>query len=129
MPGIWTTAHSGIFCPVSNRHSRTFPEKGWKVCRKSTPYRMGLFLYDRLPPPSGTIPNPIGSFLKDAQLFDNVEFGVSPKDAIAMTASSRRLIELSFLALLDSGIDYRGRKVGSFVTGTNTEALAHVRRH
>jgi acyl transferase domain-containing protein len=72
-------------------------------------------------------PNPIGSFLKDAQLFDNVEFGVSAKDAIAMTASSRRMIELSFLALLDSGIDYRGRKVGSFAAGTNAEAVAHVR--
>jgi len=46
-----------------------------------------------------------------------------------MTASSRRLIELSFLALLDSGIDYRGRKVGSFAAGTNAEALAHVRQH
>lgn len=45
-----------------------------------------------------------------------------------MTASSRRLIELSFLALLDSGIDYRGRKVGSFAAGTNAEALAHVRQ-
>jgi len=45
-----------------------------------------------------------------------------------MTASSRRLIELSFLALLDSGIDYRGRKVGSFAAGTNMEASAYVRR-
>jgi len=45
-----------------------------------------------------------------------------------MTASSRRLIELSFLALLDSGIDYRGRKVGSFAAGTNAEAIAHVGR-
>ena len=44
-----------------------------------------------------------------------------------MTTSSRRLIELSFLALLDSGIDYRGRKIGSFTAGTNAEALAHVR--
>jgi len=77
---------------------------------------------------SGVIPKPVGSFLKDVQLFDNVEFGVSAKDAISMTASSRRLIELSFLALLDSGIDYRGRKVGSFAAGTNAEALAHVRQ-
>ena len=45
-----------------------------------------------------------------------------------MTASSRRLIEQSFLALLDSGIDYRGRKVGSFVAGTNAEALAQVKK-
>ena len=77
---------------------------------------------------SGKFPNPIGTFLKEAQLFDNVEFGVSAKDATAMTASSRRIIELSFLALLDSGIDYRGRRVGTFATGTNTEALSHVRR-
>jgi len=76
---------------------------------------------------SGAIPNPTGAFLKDAQLFDNVEFGVTAKDAVAMTASSRRMIELSFLALLDSGIDYRGRKVGSFAAGTIAEALSHVR--
>jgi len=44
-----------------------------------------------------------------------------------MPASSRRMIELSFLALLDSGIDYRGRKVGSFAAGTLAEAPSHVR--
>ena len=44
-----------------------------------------------------------------------------------MTASSRRMIELTFLALLDSGIDYRGRKVGSFAAGTYIEAPGHVR--
>ena len=43
-----------------------------------------------------------------------------------MTASSRRIIEMSFLALLDSGIDFRGRRIGTFVAGTNAEALAHV---
>jgi hypothetical protein len=43
-----------------------------------------------------------------------------------MTASSRWLIEPSFLALLDSGVDYRGHKVGTFIAGTNAEALAHV---
>lgn len=43
-----------------------------------------------------------------------------------MTASSRRLVELSFLALLDSGIDYRGRNVGSFAAGTNAEAIPRV---
>lgn len=45
---------------------------------------------------------------------------------ISMAPSSRRLIEMSFLALLDSGIDYRGRKVGSFAAGSNAEALARV---
>lgn len=95
---------------------------GFVVSQSSTPSHTHWSLHSH-----ATIPNPVGCFLKNAQLFDNVEFGVSAKDAIAMTASTRRQIELSFLALLDSGIDYRGRKVGSFAAGTNTEALAPVR--
>lgn len=58
-----------------------------------------------------------GSFLKDLNMFDNLEFGVTNKDARLMALSGRKLLELSFLALLDSGIDYRGRNVGSFMTG------------
>ncbi|KAJ3555005.1 hypothetical protein NM688_g2810 [Phlebia brevispora] len=58
-----------------------------------------------------------GTFLKDLNLFDNLEFGVTNKDARIMALSSRKLLELSFLALLDSGIDYRGHNVGSFVSG------------
>jgi acyl transferase domain-containing protein len=77
---------------------------------------------------SGEIPHAGGSFLKDTTKFDNLEFGVANKDAKSLTASSRRLIELSFLALLDSGINYRGKSVGSFMAGTNVEYWDHVCR-
>ncbi|KAJ7908780.1 hypothetical protein B0H13DRAFT_1878321 [Mycena leptocephala] len=36
-------------------------------------------------------------------------FGLSTKDARAMPFTARRLMQLSFEALLDSGIDYRGK--------------------
>lgn len=43
-----------------------------------------------------------------------------------MTASTRRLIELGFLAMLDSGIDSRGQKIGTFFAGTNAEFFEGV---
>jgi hypothetical protein len=46
---------------------------------------------------------------------------------MTMTASTRRLIELSFLACLDSGIDSRGKRIGVFSAGTNIEAFELVR--
>ncbi|PBK91716.1 hypothetical protein ARMGADRAFT_1166511 [Armillaria gallica] len=58
-----------------------------------------------------------GAFLKDIDLFDNIEFGISNKDARTMASSTRKLIEHAFLALLDSGIDYRSRDVGCFMSG------------
>lgn len=58
-----------------------------------------------------------GSFLKDLSLFDAVEFGITTKDARAMAVSTRKLIELAFLSLLDSGIEYRARNVGCFMSG------------
>lgn len=33
-----------------------------------------------------------------------------------MTVGTRKLIELAFLALMDSGIDYRGRNVGCYAS-------------
>ncbi|EGO18727.1 putative polyketide synthase [Serpula lacrymans var. lacrymans S7.9] len=58
-----------------------------------------------------------GAFLKDLDNFDYIEFGISKKDARLMNISARKLIELTFLALLDSGIDYRGKNVGSYMAG------------
>lgn len=58
-----------------------------------------------------------GTFLKDIDLFDNVEFGISNKDAAAMAPSARKLVESCFLALLDSGIDYRSKNVGCYGSG------------
>ena len=60
-----------------------------------------------------------GSFLKNVSKFDNIAFGISTKDARTMPRSHRLLIERSFEALLDSGIDYRGRKVGCYMSGNN----------
>ncbi|THU83766.1 polyketide synthase [Dendrothele bispora CBS 962.96] len=64
-----------------------------------------------------------GSFLKDLDGFDYVEFGLTPKDAKAMPVSARKLLEHSFLALLDSGIEYRARNIGCFMSGINFETL------
>jgi acyl transferase domain-containing protein len=50
--------------------------------------------------------------------FDHAEFGISAKDVYAMGLSTRKLLEHSFLALLDSGIDSRGQDVGVYAAGT-----------
>jgi hypothetical protein len=76
---------------------------------------------------SGDIIPAGGAFLKGTTKFDNVEFGASTKDAASMTASTRRMIELGFLAMLDSGIDSRGKKIGTFIAGTNAEHFEAVR--
>ena len=65
-----------------------------------------------------------GTFLKDIDMFDNVEFGISNKDAQAMSPSTRKLIELSFLSLLDAGIPYRSRNIGCFASGTNFDIVS-----
>ncbi|TFK24574.1 hypothetical protein FA15DRAFT_756455 [Coprinopsis marcescibilis] len=62
-----------------------------------------------------------GAFLKDIDMFDHVEFGISSRDAQAMAPATRKLLENSFLALLDSGLDYRRKRVGVYTAGTNIE--------
>ncbi|PCH39753.1 hypothetical protein WOLCODRAFT_161855 [Wolfiporia cocos MD-104 SS10] len=59
-----------------------------------------------------------GTFLKDIDSFDHVEFGISAEEARGMALSTKKLLEASFLALLDAGIDYRGRNVGWYASGT-----------
>jgi hypothetical protein len=58
-----------------------------------------------------------GAFLKNATSFDNISLGISTKDARVFPSSARRLSDLSFKALLDSGIDYRRRTIGCFMCG------------
>ncbi|KAH9933653.1 ketoacyl-synt-domain-containing protein [Epithele typhae] len=58
-----------------------------------------------------------GAFLKDVDLFDHMEFGITAKDARLMPLSLRKLIETTFLSLCDSGIDYRGKNVGCYMSG------------
>ncbi|KAG9309602.1 putative polyketide synthase [Chiua virens] len=67
-----------------------------------------------------------GAFLKDIGTMDHLEFGISASDAKAMAVSTRKLIELAFLSLLDSGIDYRGRNVGCYAAGTAFDILSTV---
>jgi hypothetical protein len=43
---------------------------------------------------------------------------------MAMAVGTRKLIETAFLALLDSGIDYRGRNVGTYMSAVALDALS-----
>lgn len=61
-----------------------------------------------------------GAFLKHINLFDPTEFGITNKDARLMSLGTRKLLKTAFLALLDSGIDYRGQNVGCYMS-----AVAH----
>ncbi|KAJ6483679.1 hypothetical protein DFH09DRAFT_949601, partial [Mycena vulgaris] len=58
-----------------------------------------------------------GAFLKNATSFDNISLGISVRDARVIPYSGRRLLDLSFQALQDAGIDSRGQKVGCFMSG------------
>ncbi|KAJ6599814.1 hypothetical protein DFH09DRAFT_1128873 [Mycena vulgaris] len=58
-----------------------------------------------------------GSFLKNVASFDNISLGISTKDARVIPYCARRLLDLSFQALLDSGIDSRRRNIGCFMSG------------
>ncbi|KAJ7439068.1 putative polyketide synthase [Mycena galericulata] len=69
----------------------------------------------------------VGTFLKDIHLFDPAEFGITAKDAKAMALGTRKLIETTFLALLDSGIDYRGRNVGAYMSAVAIDTLSMAR--
>src|ERR1700761_5647686 len=58
-----------------------------------------------------------GSFLKNVTSFDNISLGISTKDARMTPYGARRLLDLSFQALQDSGIDTRRRNIGCFMSG------------
>lgn len=60
-----------------------------------------------------------GAFLKSMTEFDYSSFGISSDDARVMPNSARRLMELSFRALLDAGIQTRGQSIGCFMSGNN----------
>ncbi|PWN39310.1 hypothetical protein IE81DRAFT_369188 [Ceraceosorus guamensis] len=63
--------------------------------------------------------------MKHAEMFDAVQFHVSPADARAMTVSTRKLIELSHVALQDAGIEHRARPVGVYAAGVTYDILAN----
>ncbi|KAI1798467.1 polyketide synthase [Ganoderma leucocontextum] len=66
---------------------------------------------------TGKILADTGAFLKDIDQFDFLEFGITAKDAKYMPLSTRKLVEVAFLGLQDSGIDYRGKDVGCYMSG------------
>ncbi|KAI0737718.1 hypothetical protein C8Q80DRAFT_1222755 [Daedaleopsis nitida] len=66
----------------------------------------------------GQIAPGAGAFLKGLDLMDHMEFGISAKDARYMPISVRKLIEVTFLALYDAGVNYRGHNVGCYMSGT-----------
>ncbi|GJJ15309.1 Type I Iterative PKS [Clathrus columnatus] len=62
-----------------------------------------------------------GTFLSQPTLHDPLEFGISGSDAALLPVSVRKLLEHSFLALRDSGINYRGANVGVYTAGAIQE--------
>ncbi|KAJ7676078.1 hypothetical protein DFH06DRAFT_977335, partial [Mycena polygramma] len=58
-----------------------------------------------------------GCFLKNATAFDNVSFAISTRDARVIPNSARRLLDMSFLALQDAGINTKGQRIGGFMCG------------
>ena len=62
--------------------------------------------------------------MKDIDLFDHLEFGVTAKDARLMPLSVRKLIEITFLSLCDSGIDYRGKNVGCYMSAVSHDMFS-----
>ncbi|KZT66074.1 hypothetical protein DAEQUDRAFT_752280 [Daedalea quercina L-15889] len=73
---------------------------------------------------TGQVVTDTGAFLKDIGLFDHVEFGITSKDARLMPLGTRKLIETTFLALLDSGVDYRGQNVGCYMSGVDQDMFS-----
>ncbi|KZT66436.1 hypothetical protein DAEQUDRAFT_739999 [Daedalea quercina L-15889] len=73
---------------------------------------------------TGQVVTDTGAFLKDVSLFDPVEFGITSKDAKSMSLGTRKLIETTFLALVDSGIHYRGANIGCYMSAVAHDVFA-----
>jgi len=76
-----------------------------------------------------TMPSPIGDrvmyggFIRNAELFDNVFFGVSPAEAVAMDPQQRLLLDCSYAALHGASLNKTG------VSGSTTGVFVGIEGH
>lgn len=67
-----------------------------------------------------------GGFLENIHEFDNLEFGISPKEAYDMDCHQTILLSTVLQAFEDAGIAYRGSNCGVYVAGSHE---AHNTQH